>query len=94
MDGFPRIVFFFFPGDPPHVCWLRPRSDLLPRQDILLITGSVLIFGSPVTRLQVFGACRLFGLALRICSRVTGRGRAGYSIALGGLVLFKTSGGK
>ncbi|KAF8637876.1 hypothetical protein AX17_002499 [Amanita inopinata Kibby_2008] len=41
-------------------------------KDILLITGSVLIFGSTVTPLQVFG----------------------YSIALGGLVLFKTSGGK
>jgi hypothetical protein len=41
-------------------------------KDILLITGSVVIFGSQVTPLQVFG----------------------YSIALGGLVLFKTSGGK
>lgn len=41
-------------------------------KDILLITGSVLIFGSLVTPLQVLG----------------------YGIALGGLVLFKTSGGK
>jgi len=41
-------------------------------KDILLITGSVVIFGSQITPLQVFG----------------------YSIALGGLVLFKTSGGK
>jgi hypothetical protein len=41
-------------------------------KDILLITGSVAIFGSQVTPLQVFG----------------------YSIALGGLILFKTSGGK
>ncbi|KAH9074185.1 triose-phosphate transporter family-domain-containing protein [Lactarius deliciosus] len=41
-------------------------------KDILLITGSVLIFGSLITPLQVFG----------------------YSIALGGLILFKTSGGK
>ncbi|KAK2461286.1 hypothetical protein APHAL10511_006813 [Amanita phalloides] len=41
-------------------------------KDILLITGSVLIFGSTVTPLQIFG----------------------YSIALCGLVLFKTSGGK
>jgi len=41
-------------------------------KDILLITGSVLIFGSQVSLLQVVG----------------------YSIALGGLVLFKTSGGK
>lgn len=41
-------------------------------KDILLITGSVLIFGSTVTPLQVIG----------------------YSIALGGLILFKTSGGK
>ncbi|KAF8903293.1 triose-phosphate transporter family-domain-containing protein [Gymnopilus junonius] len=41
-------------------------------KDILLITGSVLIFGSQITPLQIFG----------------------YSIALGGLVLFKTSGGK
>lgn len=38
-------------------------------KDILLITGSVLIFGSDITPLQVFG----------------------YSIALVGLVLFKTS---
>ncbi|KAI0252482.1 TPT-domain-containing protein [Lactifluus subvellereus] len=41
-------------------------------KDILLITGSVLIFSSPITPLQVFG----------------------YSIALCGLILFKTSGGK
>ncbi|KAI0266062.1 TPT-domain-containing protein [Gloeopeniophorella convolvens] len=40
--------------------------------DILLITGSVLIFGSPIAPLQVFG----------------------YSIALGGLIFFKTSGSK
>ncbi|KAL9710267.1 hypothetical protein Ac2012v2_006563 [Leucoagaricus gongylophorus] len=38
-------------------------------KDILLITGSVLIFGYPITPLQVFG----------------------YSVALAGLVLFKTS---
>lgn len=38
----------------------------------LLITGSVLAFGSEITFIQVFG----------------------YSIALGGLVVFKTSGGK
>jgi len=41
-------------------------------KDILLISGSVLLFGSQITPLQVLG----------------------YSIALGGLVLFKTSGGK
>lgn len=41
-------------------------------KDILLITGSCLIFGSQVTPLQVVG----------------------YSIALAGLILFKTSGGK
>lgn len=41
-------------------------------KDILLITGSVLIFGSSITPLQVIG----------------------YAIALGGLVLFKTSGSK
>ncbi|KAJ8503477.1 hypothetical protein ONZ45_g10834 [Pleurotus djamor] len=41
-------------------------------KDILLITGSVLIFGSQITPLQVVG----------------------YSIALAGLVFFKTSGGK
>ncbi|KAF5356939.1 hypothetical protein D9756_006615 [Leucocoprinus leucothites] len=41
-------------------------------KDILLITGSVLIFGYPITPLQVFG----------------------YSVALAGLVLFKTSGSK
>lgn len=38
----------------------------------LLISGSVLAFGSEITFIQVFG----------------------YSIALGGLVVFKTSGGK
>jgi len=41
-------------------------------KDILLITGSVLIFGSLITPMQVVG----------------------YSIALGGLVLYKTSGSK
>ena len=41
-------------------------------KDILLITGSVLIWGTPITPLQVFG----------------------YSIALGGLILYKTSGSK
>ncbi|ETW78050.1 hypothetical protein HETIRDRAFT_39125 [Heterobasidion irregulare TC 32-1] len=41
-------------------------------KDILLITGSVLIFGSTITPLQVLG----------------------YSIALGGLVLYKTTGNK
>jgi len=41
-------------------------------KDILLITGSVLLYSSTVTPLQVFG----------------------YSIALCGLILFKTTGGK
>jgi hypothetical protein len=41
-------------------------------KDILLITGSVLLFGAQITPLQVFG----------------------YSVALGGLVLFKTSASK
>jgi hypothetical protein len=41
-------------------------------KDILLITGSVIIFGNSITPVQIFG----------------------YSIALGGLVLFKTTGGK
>jgi len=41
-------------------------------KDILLITGSVIMWGTPIAPLQVFG----------------------YSIALGGLVLFKTSGSK
>ncbi|KAF5345883.1 hypothetical protein D9758_011429 [Tetrapyrgos nigripes] len=41
-------------------------------KDILLITGSVVIFGATVTRMQVVG----------------------YSIALAGLVMFKTSGSK
>lgn len=41
-------------------------------KDILLITGSVAIFGSLITPLQIFG----------------------YSIALGGLVLYKTSSSK
>lgn len=41
-------------------------------KDILLITGSVLIFGAPITPLQVLG----------------------YSIALGGLILYKTAGSR
>jgi hypothetical protein len=41
-------------------------------KDILLISGSTLLFGSTVTPIQVLG----------------------YSVALGGLVLFKMSGGK
>ncbi|KAI0034426.1 TPT-domain-containing protein [Vararia minispora EC-137] len=41
-------------------------------KDILLITGSVLIFGTLITPLQILG----------------------YSIALGGLILYKTSGSK
>jgi len=41
-------------------------------KDILLISGSVLLFGTQITPLQVFG----------------------YSVALGGLVLFKTYGSK
>ncbi|ORY35411.1 triose-phosphate transporter family-domain-containing protein [Naematelia encephala] len=41
-------------------------------KDILLISGSVLAFGSQITALQVFG----------------------YSISLGGLIMFKTTGGK
>lgn len=41
-------------------------------KDILLISGSVILFGSRITFLQVFG----------------------YAISLGGLVMFKTSGGK
>ncbi|WWC93683.1 hypothetical protein V866_000519 [Kwoniella sp. B9012] len=41
-------------------------------KDILLITGSVIAFGSPIAAIQVFG----------------------YSISLGGLVIFKTTGGK
>lgn len=38
----------------------------------MLITGSVLLYSTEITPVQVFG----------------------YSIALGGLILFKTSGGK
>ncbi|KAH0835940.1 TPT-domain-containing protein [Lanmaoa asiatica] len=41
-------------------------------KDILLITGSVLLFGAPITPLQIFG----------------------YSVALCGLVLYKTCAGK
>lgn len=41
-------------------------------KDILLISGSVVAFGSRITPLQVFG----------------------YSISLGGLIMFKTTGGK
>lgn len=66
-------------------------------KDILLITGSVLLFGSVVTPLQVFGGLLAYFLdcfvAFVLWARLTRFG-AGYSIALGGLVLFKTSGGK
>lgn len=60
-------------------------------KDILLITGSTLIFGSQVTPIQVFGGswCDFLGGVRCIdCSSL------GYSVALGGLVLFKVSGGK
>jgi hypothetical protein len=77
--------------------WLFGFTSFLSSlQDILLITGSVLIFGSPITPLQVFGLCFMFASTtvfsqpfffLSSCD-------IGYSIALGGLVLFKTTGGK
>ncbi|KZT60932.1 TPT-domain-containing protein [Calocera cornea HHB12733] len=41
-------------------------------KDILLISGSVIIFASPITPIQIVG----------------------YSVALGGLILFRTTGGK
>ena len=65
-------------------------------KDILLITGSVLIFGSLITPLQVFGAYSLFCLLSverRICV-TDASATIGYSIALAGLVLYKTSGSK
>ena len=58
-------------------------------KDILLISGSVVIFGNPIAPLQVFGECT----SNHFCRCKTDV-YSGYSIALGGLVLFKTSGGK
>ena len=44
---------------PPSIQYIsHTRDRLLHLQDILLITGSVLIFGNQVTPLQVFGECR------------------------------------
>lgn len=43
---------------PPSTQYIsRSRARRARQQDILLITGSVLIFGNQVTPLQVFGAC-------------------------------------
>ena len=68
---------------------LRSYIPDLPAQDILLISGSVLIFSYPITPLQVFGKF----LSPRTPS-VSDCSPTGYSVALGGLILFKTSGGK
>jgi hypothetical protein len=62
--------------------------NLFETQDILLITGSVLIFGSVITPLQIIGT--LFHLVSSLCERSLSF--TGYSVALAGLVLFKTSG--
>jgi hypothetical protein len=72
------------------LCCAEWRLILL--QDILLITGSVLIFGSQITSLQVFGRCPAGGTEMHILTYL--RIYIGYSIALAGLVLFKMSGGK
>lgn len=61
-------------------------------KDILLITGSVLIFGSSITPLQVVGELSLVSIC-RVKDHVIYT-FIGYSIALGGLILFKTSGSK
>lgn len=61
-------------------------------KDILLITGSVLIFGSSITPLQVIGESSLVPMC-RVKDHVIYT-FSGYSIALGGLILFKTSGSK
>ena len=65
-------------------------------KDILLITGSVLIFGAQITPMQVFGAscfvCHLhYAIAHLCCAAVF---MIGYSIALIGLILYKTAGSK
>lgn len=58
-------------------------------KDILLITGSVLIFGYPITPLQVIGKHSIWPQYLAPDTL-----SSGYSVALAGLVLFKTSGSK
>ena len=58
-------------------------------KDILLITGSVLLFGSLITPLQIIG-----GFALVHMLHLYLNSSQGYSIALGGLILYKTMGSK
>lgn len=58
-------------------------------KDILLITGSVLIFGNSITPLQVIGTLlRLFH------PHILTPFLLGYAIALAGLVLYRTAGSK
>ena len=64
-------------------------------KDILLITGSVLIFGAQITPLQVLGAHQLSSISRSRCAdRCGSHAHAGYSIALVGLILYKTAGSK
>lgn len=65
-------------------------------KDILLITGSVLIFGSSIAPLQIFGALRCHSISECIDRSLASARFAltGYSIALCGLILYKTAGSK
>lgn len=58
-------------------------------KDILLISASVAIFAAPIAPLQVFGASRIVLVHSRF--DIYYFPFAGYSIALAGLVLYKTS---
>lgn len=58
-------------------------------KDILLITGSVLIFGNSITPLQVIGTLLRF-----FHTHILTPFLLGYAIALAGLVLYRTAGSK
>lgn len=59
-------------------------------KDILLITGSVLIFGNNITPLQVIGTSLHIYFHIHILTPLL----LGYAIALAGLVLYRTAGSK
>jgi hypothetical protein len=55
-------------------------------QDILLISSSVLFFGSTITPIQIFGE--------RSRSLLNVDSHSGYALALGGLFAYKNASGK
>jgi hypothetical protein len=74
---------------PPGPSLIRSRGKKLTRKDILLISSSVMFFGSKITPVQVFGKLPL--IAADVLS-VTDA--AGYMLALGGLFAYKNASAK